>query len=220
MHLNSVLEDLIARGFKAETILDVGANSAGWSTSVKSIFKDSDFVMIEPQLEMAVHLKKFCNENKGSKYFLCGAGSENSILTLTIWNDKLGSSFIPSKEEIFDYATEKRDVEVKTINSLIKENKIPIPNLVKLDVQGFEIDALIGASDLFGKTEIFILEVSLFEFEGMPVFEEVINFMSKNGYAVYDFGGFLRRPYDGALGQCDVIFARKDGFLTSYKQWR
>ncbi len=217
---SQVLEDLVARGFQSATILDVGANRADWSRIAKVVFKDSIFYLIEPQIEMEADLKNFCKANPGSKYFLCGAGSVDQSLTLTIWDDKAGSSFVPKEQDFFSYANEKRVVPIRTINSIISENTIEVPNLVKLDIQGFEIEALKGASDLFGKTEVFILEVALFKFEGMPVFSEVVAFMESKGYVLYDFAGFSRRPYDGALGQCDVLFAKKDGFLTQYQQWR
>lgn len=217
---SQVLEDLVARGFQSKTILDVGANHADWSKIAKEIFKDSIFYLIEPQIEMEPHLKSFCESSPGSKYFLCGAGSANQSLTLTVWDDKAGSSFVPGEQDFFSYAKEKREVPIRTINTIISENAIEIPKLVKLDIQGFEIEALKGASDLFGNTEVFILEIALFKFEGMPVFSEVIAFMESKGYVLYDFAGFSRRPYDGALGQCDVVFAKKNGLLTQYQQWR
>lgn len=215
-----VLEDLLARGFESTCIFDIGSNSGEWSKSVQHLFQNSKFIFVEPQSEMEDSLKDFCKKNTGSQYFICGAGSENSQLTLTVWKDKLGTSFIPNESDVYEYAQEKRIVDVKTLNSLIEEYQLEIPNLVKLDVQGFELDVLKGASMLLGKTEIFILEVSLYRFEGMPIFDEIVSFMSNNGYVVYDFAGFSRRPYDGALGQCDVVFAKKSGALTSYQQWR
>src|SRR6266436_4167158 len=83
--------------------------------------------------------------------------------------------------------------------------KRQIPDLVKLDVQGFELEALKGATQLFGRTEVFIMET--------PVFHEVVQFMADRGYLTYDFPGFLRRPRDGALGQCGVCFVRENSPL-------
>jgi len=53
----------------------------------------------------------------------------------------------------------------------------------------------------------------------MPVFSDVINFMLARDYVVYDFAGFLRRPLDGALGQCDICFVKKNGFLRKSNDW-
>jgi hypothetical protein len=53
----------------------------------------------------------------------------------------------------------------------------------------------------------------------MPIFHEVIAFMAERGYFAYDFPGFLRRPYDGALGQVDICFAKHDGVLRTTNRW-
>ena len=75
---------------------------------------------------------------------------------------------------------------------------------------------------LFGKTEVFILECSLFSFSdvpGMPIISDVVNFMLNRDYLIYDFPGFARRPLDGALGQCDVCFVKRNSFLRSSNDW-
>ena len=109
---------------------------------------------------------------------------------------------------------------VVTIDSLLEEGAIEMPDLVKLDVQGFELEALRGGQRLFGPVEAFVLEASLFRFmPGIPLFHEVVAFMAERDYLAYDFGGWLRRPHDGALGQTDVCFARKNGILRTTDLW-
>ena len=94
------------------------------------------------------------------------------------------------------------------------------PDLVKLDVQGFEVEALLGAQTLFGKTEVFILETSLFKFNPrVPTTREVISCMADRGYELYDITEFLRRPYDGALGQIDLAFVKDRGMFRTTPLW-
>ncbi len=73
---------------------------------------------------------------------------------------------------------------------------------------------------MYASFEVFILEVSLFKFlKDMPIFHEVISFMADKDYFVYDFPGFLRRSYDGALGQVDICFVKEGGLLRNYNRW-
>jgi FkbM family methyltransferase len=217
-----LIEDLKARGLKCENILDVGANRTNWSIDVQKIYPSASFYLIEPQIEMEPHLNEFCDKYKGSSYYLVGAGAENKTLTFTVWDDLAGSSFLPSPRSELLQSKKQRELEIITIDSLIKSSEIKIPELIKLDIQGFELEALKGASKTFGITEVYILEVSFYPFAdvpGIPVFAEVINFMLERDYVVYDFPGFSRRPSDGALGQCDVCFVKKNSFLRKSNNW-
>lgn len=218
--METLLEDLRSRGLKCTAILDVGANSTLWSRMAQAVFPEAKFYMIEPQIEMKEKLESFCKEFSNSSYFMAGAGARSELMTLTIWDDLQGSSFLPLKNESLKDKGKQREIEIITIDSLIESSEIKIPELIKLDIQGFELEALKGAEKTFGLTEVFILEVSLFSFENrMPIFYEVIDFMKRRGYVVYDFPSFLRRPLDGALGQCDVCFVKENGFLRKSNSW-
>ncbi len=217
----TLLEELRAHGLVCQSILDVGANCGQWSRVAKSVFPTANCFLIEPQVEMRSYLVNFCKEHPGSRWFLAGAGAKPGVLTLTIWDDLAGSSFLPPESEKLKAAGKQRSVPIITIDSLIKNGAIAMPQLVKLDIQGFELEALRGGATLFGNVEVFILEVSLFRFmEGQPVFHEVVAFMADRGYWVYDFASFLRRPYNDALGQVDICFVQHDGFLRAENRWQ
>ncbi len=218
--MRQLLEDIRRRGFLPLSILDIGANKGEWSRVAKSIFPTANCFLIEPQVEMKPFLDKFCQDFPGSSWFLAGAGATIGQLTQTIWDDLAGSSFLPAESDELKKLGKQRLVQIITIDSLIEERSISMPQLVKLDIQGFELEALRGAQKLFGNTEVFILETSLFQFlDNMPIFHEVIAFMAERGYLAYDFPGFLRRPYDGTLGQVDVCFAKQDGVLRTTNRW-
>jgi FkbM family methyltransferase len=213
------LGDLQALGFRPKAILDVGANCGEWSRLAKSVFPEADFCLVEPQPEMRESLEGFCREFSGSRWVQAGAGPQPGELVQTIWKDLAGSSFLPEiKDELLASGRQRR-AQIVTLDSLYAEGQ-RLPDLAKLDIQGFELEALKGAGKLFGKTELFILEVSLFCFlPKNPVTSDVVSFMHERGYELYDIAGYLRRPHDGALGQLDLAFARDGGFFRRTNAW-
>lgn len=221
--MDTFLQDLVHRGLRCNAVLDVGANKALWSRMAKKILPNAHFYLMEPQIELLDDLKQFVTDHDDSQYFLKGAGARNEELVMTIWDDPAGSSLLPKEEVQLLESGKQRKIDIVTIDHLLKNQQIKMPDIIKLDVQGFELEALKGAESTFGNTEVYILEVSLFPFNdvpGMPVIAEVINFMLDRNYVVYDFPGFLRRPLDGALGQCDIAFVKKDSFLRKSKEWK
>lgn len=214
-----LLEGIKNRGLEVKHIVDVGANTGEWSELAAGIFPRASFSLIEPQIEMKPYLEAFATKHKAN-WILGGAGAEEGSLKLTVWEDNAGSSFLIPENKDGSLDKEQREVPIYTLDRLLSDGKIEVPEICKLDVQGFELEVLKGANALFGKTEIFILEVGLFDFlPGQPRIEEVISFMVERDYVIYDFPGFSNRPIDGALGQVDICFARRNGKLRQNHLW-
>jgi len=218
--MRTFLAEVATRGFRPRHVLDVGAHRGAWSQLAATVFPEARFTLIEPQQQMQPDLDAFCASQPGSCWVQAGAGAESGELELTVWDDLAGSSFAVTEREADEWGKERRRVPVITIDSLIGDDVENVPELAKLDVQGFELEVLRGAEKLFGSTELFILEVSFFRFaDNVPPAHEVVQFMAERGYWVYGLCGFLRRPFDGALGQADIAFARECGTLRKSNSW-
>ncbi len=110
----------------------------------------------------------------------------------------------------------ERVVPMVTLDGEVSKYKLRGPFLLKVDVQGFELEVLKGAEKVLQETEVIILEVSLFQFyKGSPVMSDVIYFMHKRGFSVYDIFGAVYRPLDDALAQVDLVFASDKSILRS-----
>jgi FkbM family methyltransferase len=216
------LQNVRDRGFSPLGIIDVGANRGDWTRLALSIFPNAPVIMIEPQDEMRLYLSKLCKSQLNCHYVRAGAGRAAGELVQTIWPDLNGSSFLPQAESSQLRSGKQRKTHIITIDALLSETYPDfVPDLVKLDIQGFELEALSGAQKTtFGRTELFILETSLFSFlPGQPLTREVISYMFERGYELYDITGYLRRPCDGALGQADLAFVKAQGRFRTETKW-
>jgi FkbM family methyltransferase len=218
--IRSFLEDIKARGFAPRGLLDIGANVGDWTRMALSIFPDLRFVLIEPQREMRASLESLA-ERPGCFFINAAAGPKSGHMVQTIWEDLGGSSFLPPVEEELLRSGRQRLTKIMTIDEALQQECGGFqPDLVKIDVQGFELAVLAGAKQLFDCVELFIIETSLFEFmPGQPLTRDVINFMTQRGYEFYDVTEYGRRPFDGALGQIDLAFVKAKGFFRNSNAW-
>ncbi len=185
---DSVFEDFRARGFNPRLVFDVGASDGAWTRKARRVFPDARYVLVEPR------------ETGLAGAVKCVVGAREGTATLTDWDT--GSTALP----VDPGGARRRQVPMTTLDRLAAEHGMP--EWVKLDVEGFELEALAGASTLLGATELFVIETSLFRFQHRPMLHELVRFMADRQYYVYDVAGFIRRPFDGALALVDLCFAR------------
>ncbi len=215
------LEDIRARGFKPRGIIDVGANRGNWTRMALAVFPRTPVLMIEPQDEMEASLAELTMTVPDCHFIKAGAGREPGELVQTIWEDSEGSSFLPPVNADLLRTDKQRRTRIVTLDHLLAGTFSQfVPDLVKLDIQGFELEALSGGESLFGRTEVFILETSLFSFlPGCSLAREAIPFMFARGYELYDIPGFCRRACDGALGSVDLAFVKSNGSFRKVTEW-
>ncbi|HXH17949.1 MAG TPA: FkbM family methyltransferase [Chitinophagales bacterium] len=207
------LRDVKRRGLKCQYILDVGAYKGKFSRLAKSSYPESVIYMVEPLSEMRNYLEEFCRKYPESKYFDFAVGPVNGTRELRVFKDLAWSGFMEEDIPVRDKRT-SRIVEMRTIDSMIQTRQMELPDLVKLDVQGYELEVLKGAERLFGKTELFIIEAALHnKHKSYPLIAEVVAYMNERDYLVYDFAGFLRQHHDGSLIECDLCFVKRNSFL-------
>ena len=212
------ISDLRNKGFVPSSILDVGAAQGNWTKDCLKVFPEADYLLIEPLKENLASLTALCNRFSNIQFVSAAAGHISGYLSMRIQNDLDGSSFHKDADPRFIGSI--RDVAVLKIDDLIKNGRIAVPDLMKLDVQGFELNVLEGANSALGNTEVVILEISLYKFlEGAPIFHDVISYMHKHDYVLYDIMTVMRRPFDNALAQMDAVFVLEHSRLRQSNRW-
>ncbi len=209
---------LSEKSHKPKVILDIGAAKGYWSLETGKIFPKAEFFMIDPLVESEGNLLSICRNDSRFHYVLTAVGCQTGQEVMNVTPDCDGSSLL----EYYGGgdASRQRSIQVATIDQLLSEGRIKPPDLVKIDVQGFEMKVLMGGQGLFDTAEVFIIETNLFRFmPECPLAHEIIRFMAERDFFLFDLGGSLRRPYENDLAQVDLVFVSAKSPLVSSNRW-
>lgn len=215
--LPEMLEHIRRLGLVPKTVVDVGAAYGSFTRTCSAVFPDAQFLMVEPLIEYQGALKEVARSIPGSRYIAAAAAARAGEITINVHQDLVGSSLLQEVEQGSGVNGVPRHVRSVTVDQLVHAEHASGPYLLKIDVQGAELEVLRGAEILLKEAEYVLLEVSLFQFfEGGPQFSDVVNYMTQRGFAVYDISGLQYRPLDQALSQADIAFVKEDGLFRRH----
>lgn len=224
--LGGVLRQLRDNGFRPTSVIDVGAAYGDFTIECHCVFPQSRFLMVEPLEEFSSYLRGVLGNLPGSDVVFAAAASERGELTINVHPDMVGSSVFLENEGK-EVNGSPRKVPAVTLDGLCDDKELQPPYLIKLDVQGAELEVLEGAAEVIKDAGAVILETSFLPFfDGGPLFDDVVAAMKARGFVVYDVFGLTRRPLDGALAQADAVFVpigsplRQDGRYATPEQRR
>lgn len=217
--LVGLLQQARSLGWAPATVIDVGA-AYGWFTlECRSVFPDARYVLIEPLEEYGAALRRLVETVPHVEYVQAAATSFLGEVAINVHPDLVGSSVYLEGEDSGVNGV-PRAVPSVTLDDLQREKELRAPFLMKIDVQGAELDVLRGAEALLAKTEYVLLEVSLFAFfKGGPALFDVLSYMGARGFVVYDLCGLQYRPLDHALSQVDVAFCKETGLFRTHNSY-
>lgn len=107
--------------------------------------------------------------------------------------DHAGSSSLTNVWEWPDAELNQIHVNVARMDSLIESRKLPIPDIIKVDLEGYSYEFLLGLGDYLSRVKLLHLETETFErHEGHKDNKTVAEFMKANGFRLvctsYEWG--------------------------------
>lgn len=215
-HTFKRIEHLKNLRFYPDVIFDVGASNGRWTRKCLKIYPEARFFCFEPLEKNNSALASLCIDHPNVHYWQGCLGSQQGTAILNV--DGNGSSILTGHWGN-PYGTQV-EINVKTIDNLIEQNKCLQPDLIKLDVQGYELEVLKGAVTTLNNVQAIITEISFFHFqEDMPILHEVVGQLMTYGFVVYDILSLNMRPLDNTAGQTDLLFLKENHLIRSSNKW-
>jgi len=207
-------------GFSPRLVLDIGANHGNWTRTALQYFPQAQYVLIEPQGQLQVHVQNLIDSGYKIRWISAGAADQSGVLPFFVSRRDDSSSFLPPDNQSRTGVVSETMVPVETLDTLLSKYDLPVPDMVKIDAEGFDLKVLQGASSLIGKTDLFLLEAGvLCPFENSVA--RVVSTMAAFGYRLVDITELNRSPKHGILWLTELAFLRSSSPLfaavTSYE---
>jgi FkbM family methyltransferase len=206
------LEELV-KDLEVDTIIDVGSNKGQFILIIDKFFKNTKVLSFEPISELLEIQKNFFVNRKNIRFFNFGVGSINSKIILNITRQKDSSSIleIEKKDKLgkkFDII-EKRQIDIKKLEDVVNSEKLNGSVLLKLDVQGYELEVLKGAVNILPKIKYIITEVAENQFYKNQVTENVIiKYLNDKNFKIMKFTNIFKIENTNYI-QKDVLLVNK-----------
>lgn len=142
---NDIIDFVLSKSDKSTVIYDIGANVGYLSMAFAT--KTSKIYAVEPIQENIDLMKRHFNENNVNdiNIYQFGITNKDKQLKFSTGFGSVSNTYVKESEYFKKGSMKQTTIVGRSIDSLVFNDKWEVPNIIKLDVEGAEDDALIGA---------------------------------------------------------------------------
>ena len=168
-------------------LIDCGCNYGFYSFYTASLSKKNEILAIEASAKTLDEFRKNLKLNSFKNINFFNYAISNSIGENILFKESTNDWESSQVHDNFEYFSES-NVKTITIDSLIKDYSLDdYFVIIKLDVEGNEINAIKGALKAIKKSDpLIIIEFSKFIFENLQNIEYLKNFLIEYDYCIFD----------------------------------
>jgi len=194
--------------FNPKVVYDIGSNRGEWTYAIQSVFTNAAFYLFEG-----------CSDNnkyntRVQNYHNVLLGSERKEVDFYCVKEDIGYTNTGNSMylELSDVFSKDNFYSIKQkvipLDEYIESHNIPYPDLIKIDVQGAELDVLEGGRKCLEHSTMVLLEVSIHRYnKNAPLMAEVIQYMDTHNFEPVDI--LETHMIKGYTAQIDILFAKK-----------
>lgn len=215
--LKSETESILRKAYvdgSINVVYDIGAHRGLWTTHMhKRVLPNANFILFEANPIHSEYLKSLNFPYYISALTANETGDVDFYSTDDLAGSTGGSIY---KENTSHYeAIQARKIKATTLNILVDRHNLPIPDFIKIDTQGAEIDVIEGGIEIFKRAKFILIELPILEYnQGAPTFDTYNNKLAELGF--YPVSISEIHKFGSVIIQLDFLFVNK--ILLSEKE--
>ena len=208
---------LARRGYRPRRIVDGGAHVGDFARMARSVFADAAIDLIEPQPACQAALQDLVRATPGCVLHPAAIGRTAGTLTLAC--DPATPSTGAHVLDSAGYTGLAQAVPVTTLDAILAAISRKDRVLLKLDLQGWELEALQGGTVALSAIEVILIEVSFYAQAYEPPVASLIAFLAEHEFVLHDIASLVGRERDDRAHQADFLFVRSGSPLDADRSW-
>ncbi len=163
---------------KGQVIVDIGANIGIFTVkAAKEVGESGKIIAIEPEKRNLEFLKKNIEANNLNNVIIIPEG---------VWSKRTAKKLFlrgVGGHSFFRRSKSYEDINLDTLDNILKDLNIEKINFIKMDIEGAEIEALRGANTtLKKKTSLAI--AGYHKINGIPTYKAILSLLKNKGFSV------------------------------------
>ena len=174
--------------FVPKVIYDIGSSTLHWTREGQKTWPNSKIILFD-----AIDTVEFLYNRFNYEYYIGVISDIDNRIVKFYNNDKWpgGNSYYKEigggTPDYFFPEDGYTEMKTKTLYSIVQERNFPLPDLVKIDVQGAELDILRGGIEIINHAKYLIIELQHQQYNrGAPLADVTIKFLEENGWKIKD----------------------------------
>ncbi|MGY4538784.1 FkbM family methyltransferase [Mucilaginibacter sp. UYNi724] len=192
----------------ATTIFDIGAHAGSVSLELNNSFPNADIIAFEPVSASFDRFKANTVSIYKIKGYQLAAGNEADVLEIPIYSESTINTLKNAEYSIPPIGNEK--ITVIRLDEFANKNNISHIDILKIDVEGYELEALRGVGNFLQQVKYVYAEIG---FERCPTkthFTDMDVFMEQHGFRLVNIYELQHHYIDRTrLSYANALYVKK-----------